>query len=653
MTAVDYTRANPRVPRPWSAPIWALASIWLLGLVASWPALEGPWLLDDSKLQTSIAAFRSQGLEALADGGWKDHLFLSPSGLGRPLSMVSLAANALASPHPWGFKATNLALHLTTASLVYLLVRLLLGRWSGPGGAAALAVALAWTLHPLHVSTWAYAVQRMTVLYSLLSIWAMLLYARLRLAEIDGGSPPSLPAWAPPLLLLPGLALLAKETGVLVPVFLALLELVLFRGRGSRATRRRLGIYFGLAVALGLAAALALMLAPEMRPPGLVGRAFDPLERLTTEARAVTLYLGQILLPRLGHMPFFYDGFAPSRGWLDPPSTLVSALALAALVGLGLALIRRRPLAAFGILFFFAGHLLESTWLPLELVFEHRNYLPSLGLILAAADLIGSARGPLQRWRAPLAAIALIALFALGMWRASLWGSAEQIYATAIASPWPSARARAELAQLLADGGRPEAAWALLADGRGTGPRLQEAYLDCTQTGRIAPGRIRSAQAELPDWIGDYETTALIRIANLALDRRCGVTLTPTLSLLESAAGAPSAMGSSRQKLLMYVGHLRQASGDSGGAVQALEDAFLALPINPVPLLLAANWQLDVGDEAAALALYRRALAVKVPARLDLSDKLRGLQERLAGGTGACPPGFGAPAGDCAEASGR
>ncbi len=202
----------------------------------------------------------------------------------------------------------------------------------------------------------------------------------------------------------------------MLPVLLGALELSLFRLRGSTPTRRLLLSYFGLTVLLGLGAALWLLTTHG----AYTGRAFDMEERLLTQARVVTLYVGQILLPRPGAMPFFYDGLPYSTGWLQPPTTLWSALFLLGLFGLGLGLLRRRPLAAFGILFFFAGHLLESTLLPLELAFEHRNYLPSLGLILATADLIGSATGALARFRPMIAALALLALFSLGLARMAL-----------------------------------------------------------------------------------------------------------------------------------------------------------------------------------------------------------------------------------------
>jgi protein O-mannosyl-transferase len=545
--------------------------------------------------------------------------------------MATLAGNALVSPDPFGFKLTNLLLHLTTASLAYLLLRLLLATRYGPetAGPLALASALAWTLHPLQVSTVAYVVQRMTILSALIAVWAMLIYARQRLAEIATGVPPRAAAWLAPLVLLPALAVFAKENGALIPVLLLTLELALLRLRGTPATRRLLGAYFGLVLALGLGSALWLLLVPAATATGYAGRSFDMTERLLTQSRVVTQYVGQILLPRLGEMRFLYDGLSPSTGWLRPPTTLASATFLAALLGLALGLIRRRPLAAFGILLFFAGHLMESTLLPLELAFEHRNYLPSLGLILAAADLIAASGGTLGRWRAAIGAIAIAALFALCLTRSFAWSDAQQIYLTALGGDTPSPRARAELAQRLTERGAFAVARALLKDGRGAGPRLQEGYLDCLEKRRLDPQQIDSAHAELGGTLGDYETSGLILIANLALDGRCEIPRAPLLDLLESAAAVPNILPSGRQKLWMYVGHLRQSAGATAGAVDALESALRAQPANPLPLLLAALWQLDAGHADAARALYDRARAIGAPGRLDLGERFREVQERM------------------------
>jgi hypothetical protein len=619
----------------------SLATIWLLGLLVFLPALWGPWLLDDVHIRDSVDAVHTSGLDALAGDAWKTHIFLGSTGIGRPLAMATFAGNALISADPVGFKAVNLVLHLITAALVYLLARVLMGTRYEPDTAdrAALVVALLWTLHPLQISTVGYVVQRMTILSALFSVWAMLLYARLRIAGRGG-----VVAWALPLCVLPGLAILSKETGFLIPVLLLALEATLFRFRDQGRSRRLLAAYFGVVAAFGLALGMLLLLDPDRLLAGYGGRPFDLAERLLTQARVVAMYVGQILLPRLNAMPFFYDGLPHSTGWLSPSETLTSAVFLLALACLALAVLRRRPLAAFGIVLFFAGHLMESTILPLELAFEHRNYLPSLGLILAAVDLavaacrVGAWLGPI------LAGVAVAALFALSLTRAFAWSSAEHIYSTAIAGTWPSQRARAELAQVLTDRGRFRAARQILAGAVGSGPRLQEGYLDCRETGRMDPERIAAARAQLGNSVADYDTSALIIVVNLALDRTCAIAQPDLLALVADAAGAPAMQPSSRQKLLMYVGHLRHELGDGEGALAALEAAFAVVPANPMPLLLAAHWRLDAGDWDGATALYDRGRAAGSPGRLDLDTQFSEVAQRLRDAPPGASPGATAPA---------
>ena len=118
-------------------------------------------------------------------------------------------------------------------------------------------------------------------------------------------------------------------------------------------------------------------------------------------------------------------------------------------------------------------------------------------------------------------------------------------------------------------------------------------------------------------------------VTNAALDRTCAIPESDLLALVSESAAVPAIPQSSRQKLLMYVGHLRYGLGDRKGAVAALEDAFSALPANPTPLLLAAHWYLDTGELDAARQLYERARAVGGPGRLDLDSQFAEVAERL------------------------
>ena len=95
---------------------------------------------------------------------------------------------------------------------------------------------------------------------------------------------------------------------------------------------------------------------------------------------------------------------------LFPPWTTLPALAsIPALLRLALVVRKKQPLVSLGVLWFFTGHLLESTILPLEIAHEHRNYLPLLGIIIAMIGLIdyGCARIGHKKlwWVIPIAAM--------------------------------------------------------------------------------------------------------------------------------------------------------------------------------------------------------------------------------------------------------
>lgn len=122
------------------------------------------------------------------------------------------------------------------------------------------------------------------------------------------------------------------------------------------------------------------------------------------------LYLGLILLPRLEAFGLHHDDVAVSTGLFEPWTTLPAWAALAGLVWLAWRLRAKAPMASFGIVWFLVGHLLESTVLPLELVHEHRNYVPLFGVLLALSAALPqalAAPGPRRTLGLTLAAMAL------------------------------------------------------------------------------------------------------------------------------------------------------------------------------------------------------------------------------------------------------
>ena len=87
------------------------------------------------------------------------------------------------------------------------------------------------------------------------------------------------------------------------------------------------------------------------------------------------------MLPNLAEMGLHHDDFVISKTLLSPWTTLPAIAGLLALAVGALVLRKKHPLITFGIVFFFVAHALESTIIPLEIAFEHRNYLPSYNFV--------------------------------------------------------------------------------------------------------------------------------------------------------------------------------------------------------------------------------------------------------------------------------
>jgi protein O-mannosyl-transferase len=408
-----------------------LGACLLIAFLAYRPGLSGDFVFDD---QANILENDSLDITRL-DGAhlWQAAWSGDSGPLKRPVSMVSFALNRyFYGLDPFAFKTANVLLHLLTGVAVYVFVLLVLRAYrrhdphldTARERAIALTTSAAWLLHPLNVSTVLYVVQRMAVLSALFTLAGLSFYLRGR-ERLEAGSGSRF-AMTACVLGCTALATLSKENGALLPLYLVVLEWVLygFRSRYPATQRFLNGFFFALVVLPCLLAALVLASGDYGWAQGYGSRDFSLGERLMTEARAIWLYISLVLVPDISRMGLFHDDFPISHGLLDPPTTLAALAGLAGFLAGAWAARCRAPLLTLGVLFFLVGHGMESTFLPLEPVFEHRNYLPSLGLLLPAAYLLLRA-GPVVWMRAqgPLVLALLTALTLGTAARAGDWGN--------------------------------------------------------------------------------------------------------------------------------------------------------------------------------------------------------------------------------------
>lgn len=403
----------------------------LSGAAIYWPGLHGGFIFDDFP---NLVADPDWKLTEFTLAQWRRAVGHGlSSDVGRPLAMASFALNHyLTGPDPFWLKLTNLCLHLFNSVLVALLCRALLVTPSAENSSrtfpAILPVILAgvWLIHPLQISTVLYVVQRMEIAAQTCVLLALLAYMRGRRNQTAGQH-----AW--PWLLASGVATLVgmgfKESALLAPGFALLIEACVFRFGAPGGGRSRAWIVtYGATSVLALLV-YALWIVPHFASAEAYGiRDFTVGQRLLTQAPVLMTYLGQAFLPLPQHLLFYYDHYPLSTGLISPPHTAIALSLLFALLLTAALCWRRWPLVSLGIGWFLTGHALTSNVFPLELAFEHRNYLALLGILLALVDPMQWIANKLTKPVRVIAGVACLAtLTLLCSLQVHTWASPERL----------------------------------------------------------------------------------------------------------------------------------------------------------------------------------------------------------------------------------
>lgn len=434
----------------WRAVAIYLA-IFVAGIFVLSPGLHGPFILDD--LANIVQNPFLSPTEWDAEATRKAVLGTTSGPSRRPVSMATFAANvATTGMHPLPFKITNAVLHAVTALLITLLSYRLLLAASEQTRRRALPLAaltgLAWAVHPVAITSTLYVVQRMNLLAALFTLIGMLAYLAGRQAWLERRKQSAL-VYLSALAVSYILGILSKENAILLPLYIFLVEALILKFRdlqGNVMLRwRKVAIALVTAgIVLGL---LAILIKWSRFEASYAIRPFTLVERLLTEARVLWRYVAMILTPNHGVLGLFLDDIRVSRSLLQPLTTVFAIAGWTGVIA-GIIVVRRKlPVIAFGLAFFLAGHLLESTVLPLEIAFEHRNYLPMFGLLLAlviGANAISERMDtPAIRFAIPIAFIIYCAFFTLI--RSAQWSN-EYVLAQLEAFHHPeSARAQTNL----------------------------------------------------------------------------------------------------------------------------------------------------------------------------------------------------------------
>ena len=370
--------------------------------------------------------------------------------------MLSFAINHLLSDgfNAFELKFTNLLIHLLCGVIVFLITKELLKISIDKDKAnfAAVVVVSLWLLSPLNTHLNFYVVQRMTQLSCFFILLGIFTYIKARLTMTST-------RWKAALFMVCALcwplSFFAKETGILLPAYLLVIETYFI---SPLHKTKYLRLATAVMVLFGLAASVA---AVTFNVFDYSNRPFTVYERIYTQPSVIVDYLRELILPTRADVGVFQDDYGVQNTFKTlsffSSATIITLLIIISTIGpLRTSL---RPVWG-GLMLFFIAHSIESTIVPLEMYFQHRNYFPSVGLYIA---LVGGAFALfkiafLRSIMILLGCISFVLSVYFSSQAAAAWASYPQFVANAYTHHPTSTRASSAMVELLTQSGQFDAA---------------------------------------------------------------------------------------------------------------------------------------------------------------------------------------------------
>lgn len=615
----------------------------LIAFIAYAPGLQGAWLFDD---YPNIVDNNDLHIKHLSLAELTSAALSSPSSdFKRPLASLSFALNIYANGiDPMAMKLTNVIIHLMNGLLVFLLSRRLIARGDIPDereGRTAALVAGAWLLLPINLTAVLYVVQRMESLANIFVLLGLYGYVVGRQRMQRSGSGFALSAAS--LILGTGIGLLAKETAILTPLYAFFIEWIVFRDKTPRQRLPRpVAVLFALILFIPGILGIAWIAPALFQASTWATRNFTMTTRLLSEARIVLDYIAWIIVPTPSALSFYHDDFTISTGLLSPLTTLLSIAGLLGLAGLAFAARRRAPLLSLGIAWFLAAHTLTATIVPLELIYEHRNYFASLGITLALVTTLRGAT-PVQGTRRSIVrdvAIGVAFLYwgLLTTYSAYRWRNPVSLAQEMVIRAPNSPRAQYELGRtyIIVSGYKPSSPVVPLVaapleraaslPGSSTLPEQALIYFAARMHQPIKMKWWNSMERKLkrrPPSIEDE--SSIMSLSSCSLEEQCNLPPDQLLRLYMAALSHPNPRG---RLLAAYSDFAWNGLGDRDLGFRMAQAASAAEPAEPAYHITVVRQALVLGQEAVVTEHMAALHRLNLNGRLDGS--IKALQERAA-----------------------
>ena len=553
----------------------------------------GPYIIDDFANLVNNPALELQGIDL--DTLKQAALSSSASPFHRPVSMLSFAANYTLAGNRAAYpvKITNIYIHILTGFGIFLLTlellrhlpeNALVQHGDGYVKLIAFTTTFVWLFHPLFVSTVLYAVQRMAMLSALFVIFGCFGYLRLRdKCKTRAVSLVPIYLWIGGATIL---GFLCKENAALLPGFLLLIEVFCFKFEFHRdIPRTPIRILQLLLIAPTVAVLVYLAVTYFGHMHEVIGNYyFTYHERLLTQLRVLWRYAGWLMFLNPEPMGIYHDDFIWSSGLTHPLSTLPALIAWLAVAGITLVYYRTRQVLLFCLMWFLWGQVLESTVLPLSLMFEHRNYLPGYGIVLGYNLLIIGFLYHANSGRIIRSAIIITLFFVLPGYtfyeRVSTWGDEKSLILSLMKKQPASPQTLMLAARYLNDAGDYRAAVSAIRYAQGLDPGeatyiLAEAAIQCDNFPQ------RRFSGELGDKLKHITITNRGTVNTLDQFRKMVQVCRPSTVNYDVLLDLYQGLKTSRNEKISYAaaygyGYIRLQLGDYAAAIDAWEQVIRA-----------------------------------------------------------------------------
>ncbi|MDH4101221.1 MAG: tetratricopeptide repeat protein, partial [Nitrospirota bacterium] len=400
----------------------AIIALALVGLAAYGNSLNGPFVYDDTNIILSNSLIKD--LSNFIALPWP-----------RYLAHLTFAVNyAIGGFDVFGYHLLNVAIHIANAALVYCLASQLM-RLKGlgddtkdfPKAYIPLSVSMVFLVHPVNTGAVSYITQRFTLLAAFFYLSTVVLYLKSR-SSLENGSEYYRPRFYWGAIVTTILGQFTKENCFTIPLMLAAIEFGFFNGAIKKRIFRLLP-FFSLFIIAPLALITPALFSNEEFLTALSKDQtlrqltyVSPYGYILTQFRVAVTYLRLLFYPtglRIAYDYPVYDTFFV-------PQVYLSFIFLCALLAAAIFLLVRAKRSAhtlpqlfsFGILWFFIANIVEALTPLRDVIFEHRAYLPSVGIIISffslysysAIKLSGKARSSTNASRTLWITSALIAM---------------------------------------------------------------------------------------------------------------------------------------------------------------------------------------------------------------------------------------------------